>query len=73
MCTTPKISSSTTTSSSTADTEVIKTATQADASTQKATAANRTGVKGLVSENIKTTNNGLDDEIVSSKKKLLGE
>lgn len=72
MCTTPKISSSSSSSSS-EDTEVIKTATQADASTQKATASNRTGVKGLVSENIKTTNNGIDDEIVSSKKKLLGE
>ncbi|MCD7781049.1 MAG: hypothetical protein LUH05_10320 [Candidatus Gastranaerophilales bacterium] len=72
MCTTPKISSSAS-SSSTEDTEVIKTAAQADASTTKATAGNRTGVKGLVSENIKTTNNGIDDEIVSSKKKLLGE
>ncbi len=67
MCSTPKISSVS------QDTETIKTATQADASVQKANAANRSGVKGLVSENIRTTNNGLDDEIVSSKKKLLGE
>ncbi len=67
MCSTPKVSSVA------QDTETIKTATQADASVQKANAANRSGVKGLVSENIRTTNNGLDDEIVSSKKKLLGE
>ena len=54
-------------------TEVIKAATQADASTQKANAQNRTGVRGLVSENIRTTNKGLDDDIETSKKKLLGE
>lgn len=54
-------------------TEVIKAATQADASTQKANAKNRAGVKGLVSENIRTTNKGLDDDIETSKKKLLGE
>ena len=54
-------------------TEVIKAATQADASTQKANAQNRAGVRGLVSENIRTTNKGLDDDIETSKKKLLGE
>ena len=53
--------------------ETIKTAVQADASTQKANAANRSGVRGIVSENIKTTNNGLEDEVLVSKKKLLGE
>lgn len=53
--------------------ETIKTAVQADASTQKANAANRSGVRGIVSENIKTTNNGLEDEVRASKKKLLGE
>ena len=53
--------------------EVIKTATQADASTQKANAKNRSGAKSLASENIRTTNNGIEEEITSSKKKLLGE
>lgn len=53
--------------------EVIKTATQADASVQKANAANRTNIKGLVSENIRTSNNGIEDDIQSSKKRLLGE
>ena len=53
--------------------EDIKTAVKADASTQKSNVANRTGNKGLVSENIKTSNTGLDDEVVSAKKKLLGE
>lgn len=67
MCSTPKYPSVTTT------TEVIKAATQADASVQKANAQNRTGVKGLVSENIRTSNNGVEEEVISSKKKLLGE
>lgn len=67
MCSTPKYSTIQ------GDTEVIKTATQADASVQKANAKNRAGVKGLISENIRTTNNGLEDEVLSSKKKLLGE
>lgn len=53
--------------------EVIKTAVQADASTQKANVTNRTGVRGLVSENIKTSNNGIEEEVLASKKKLLGE
>ena len=53
--------------------EVIKTATQANAATQKANAENRIGSKGLASENIRTTNNGVEDDIISSKKKLLGE
>ena len=53
--------------------EVIKTATQADASTQKANAKNRGVAKGLASENIRTTNNGIEEDIASSKKKLLGE
>ncbi len=53
--------------------EVIKAATQADASVQKANMANRTNVKGLVSENIRTSNNGIEDDIQSSKKRLLGE
>lgn len=67
MCTTPKVSSVE------QDTEVIKTAVQADASVQKASAANRSGSRGVVSENIRTTNNGLEDEVTASKKKLLGE
>lgn len=53
--------------------ETIKQAVKADASTQKSSASNRTGAKSLVSENIRTSNNGLDDELLSSKKKLLGE
>ena len=67
MCSTPKYPSVVD------KTEVIKAATQADASTQKATAQNRAGVKGLVSENIRTTNKGVEDDIESSKKKILGE
>ncbi|MBQ4122576.1 hypothetical protein IJD44_02475 [bacterium] len=67
MCSTPKISSVQ------ADTEVIKSAVQADASTQKASIANRSGSNGIISQNIRTTNNGLDEDVVSSKKKLLGE
>ncbi len=53
--------------------ETIKQAVKADASVQKSTAANRPEVRGVVSENIKTTNNGLEEEIKTSKKKLLGE
>ena len=67
MCSVPKYSPEQ------GDTEVIKNATQADASIQKANAKNRAGVKGLVSENIKTTNNGVEEDVLSSKKKLLGE
>lgn len=67
MCSTPKYPSVS------KNTEVIKNATQADASVQKANAKNRTGVRGLVSENIRTTNNGIEEDINSSKKKLLGE
>ena len=36
------------------DNEVIKQATKADASIQKANIENRKGTKGLISENIKT-------------------
>jgi hypothetical protein len=68
MCTKTKISVSDTSSD-----EVIKTAVQADASTQKATQTNRSGNRGVVSDNIKTTNNGLEDDISTSKKRLLGE
>ena len=53
--------------------EVIKTATKADASVQKSSIDNRRGNVGLISENIKTTNNGLDDDVNASIKKLLGE
>ena len=68
MCSTPKVPSV-----EPVETEVIKEATQADASVQKANAQNRAGRVGLVPENIRTSNVGLDDEIVSSQKKLLGE
>ena len=68
MCSTPKIPSVV------RDTEDIKTAVQADASVQKASPNNRSGVKGIISENIRTSGNGLnDDDVISSKKKLLGE
>ena len=67
MCSTPKMNSQE------PEPEVIKTATQANAAAQKANAENRAGTKGLVSENIRTTNTGLNDDIISSKKKLLGE
>jgi len=68
MCTTPKVSSAPQESS-----EVIKTATRADAATQKPSVQNRNGIRGIIAQNIKTTNNGLDDDVISSKKKLLGE
>ena len=67
MCSTPKVSNVV------QDTEVIKTARQADASVQKSSETNRNTARGIISENIRTTNSGLDDEVVSSKKKLLGE
>jgi len=67
MCSTPKVPSVE------QNTEVIKNAVQADASVQKANAANRTANRGIVSENIRTSNNGLNDEVMTSKKKLLGE
>ncbi len=67
MCSTPKISTPA------INTEVIKSAVKADASTQKASAKNRNSMRGVISENIKTTNHGIEDEILSSKKKLLGE
>lgn len=53
--------------------EVIKTAVRADASVQKASSNNRSNSRGLISENIKTSNNGLSDEFSVSKKKLLGD
>ena len=70
MCTQPKIH---TVSSDDEEKEVIKNATQADASLQKANVQNRAGVSGIVNPNIKTSNIGIDDEIQASKKKLLGE
>jgi hypothetical protein len=70
MCTQPKIR---TVSNDDEEKEVIKKATQADASLQKANAQNRTGTSGIVNPNIKTSNTGIEDEIQTSKKKLLGE
>lgn len=67
MCSTPKVK----TISQPA--EDIKAAVQADASVQKANPSNRQGIKGLISENIRTSNNGIEDDVISSKKKLLGE
>ena len=71
MCSTPKMNP--TSAVIEPEPEIIKTATQANAATQKANAENRIGSKGLASQNIRTTNNGIEDEIISSKKKLLGE
>lgn len=55
------------------DNEVIKQAAKADASVQKASIENRKGTKALISENIKTSNSGLEEDVSVSKKKLLGE
>lgn len=60
-------------SSGNQETEVIKAATRADASVQKANAQNRGAKNAVISENIRTTNNGLDEDVVTSGKKLLGE
>ena len=68
MCSKPKV-----TTIKAEEKEVIKDAVQADASIQKASIENRLGKTGNVSHNIRTSNNGIEDEIVSSKKKLLGE
>ena len=68
MCSTPSMNPS----AEMPEPEVIKTAVQADASASKADAQNRTG-RGLVSENIKTANTGIEEDISASKKKLLGE
>lgn len=68
MCTKPKVKML-----KPAETEVIKTAVRADASVQKATPDNRGNSRGVISSNIKTSNNGLDEEVSTSKKKLLGE
>ncbi|MCD7878519.1 MAG: hypothetical protein LUG16_01140 [Candidatus Gastranaerophilales bacterium] len=70
MCLSKKI---TTIQTDASETEVIENATQADASVQKASAQTRTNAGKLVSENLKTSNNGVEDEIQTSKKKLLGE
>ena len=64
MCTTTKVPSVQ------QETEVIKTAVRADASSQKANAQNRTDRRGLVSENIKTSNSGLEDDILTSAKEM---
>ncbi len=56
---------------STVQREVIKQSVQADASVQKPTAENR-NVKSAV-QNIKTSSNGVDEDVLTSKKKLLGE
>ena len=71
MCTQPKIRSIS--SDDDEEKEIIKQATQADASMQKANIQNRIGAAGVVNPNIKTSNIGIEDEIQTSKKKLLGE
>ena len=72
MCTRPKLPS-VSSQDDEEEKEVIKKAVQADASLQKASVENRIGTTGVVNPNIRTTNNGIEDEITSSKKKLLGE
>ncbi len=67
MCSTPKVTTIKTSS------EVIKNATQADASLRKNSKETRRNLGGIASENTKTTALGLTDEPVSNKKKLLGE
>ena len=67
MCTTPKVTTITTSS------EVIKNATQADASVKKSSKDTRRNLGGISSENTKTSALGLTDEPVTNKKKLLGE
>ena len=57
MCTKPKIPSVAT------ETEEV----------QKSNVKNRAGENPIINPNIKTSNNGVEDEIISSKKKLLGE
>ena len=71
MCTRPKIHSSNTQEKE--EKEIIKQATQADASLQKANIQNRIGATASANPNIRTSNIGIEDEIQSSKKKLLGE
>ena len=73
MCSTPKMNP--TPEVVEVEKEVIKEPVQADvtATSKKADAKTRLRPQGLVSDNIKTTNNGIEDEIISSKKKLLGE
>ena len=66
MCSKPKIVTE-------GDQEVIKRAVQANADVQKASIQNRQNKRGLISENIRTSNTGIEDEINSTKKKLLGE
>lgn len=68
MCTRPKVKQV-----KPQEVEVIKSAVRADASVQKATPESRGVNRAVISENIKTSNQGLDDEITVSKKKLLGE
>ncbi len=68
MCSTPKMPAI-----QPIQTEEIRDAVKADASVQKANQQNRNNLRGFVSENIKTSNNGIEEDIFSSKKKLLGE
>ncbi len=73
MCSKPKIQTVEQVKKDNDDTEVIKDAVQANASTQKASPENRLSKKNFISQDIRTSNTGLEDEIISSKKKLLGE
>ncbi len=67
MCSTPKVTTITTSS------EVIKNAVQANASATKSSKDQRRNLGGIVSGNTRTSALGLTDEPSSEKKKLLGE
>ena len=66
MCTRPKVSR-TTIETVNKPREIIKNPTQADAAKQKAGFETRLGRRGIISENIKTTNNGIEEDIEASK------
>lgn len=68
MCSTPSVPSV-----QKADTEVIATPTQADASVTKAGQSVRKNVGATARQNIKTSPNGLNSTVETEKKQLLGQ
>lgn len=69
MCSTPKMPSTT----NTKETQTVATPTAADASVSKASTNVRNKAASGANRNIKTTPRGLNDEVVTKKKSLLGE
>lgn len=67
MCTTPKMPDINTKQ------ETIATPTLADASVTKASAKTRDKASSLANRNIKTSARGLDDDVQTKKKGLLGD